>query len=196
MAKSSQGAGDGAGVPDLPGVMHPDQLAGQLRDIILAHVQGMRCPWNDLPAAEQKAYIDSASQQAVEIIDNCLDCILVDGKGVIVDATANDVVFKKESIQTRINVQYGADNSQLFKSAAHKPIKLVFAPQRDKVRDLGATPKPASDQPAMFDDESDVVRGKSTAKHISEVIPPKPRARRGRKPKAAQDDGGTLSLAH
>lgn len=191
MAKSQEN-GAGADVPALPGILHPDQLAAQIRDYILSHVHSLRVPWNQLPAAEQKAYIESASANAVEFVDNCLDCILVDGKGVIVDATANDVVFKKESIQTRVNVQYGTENSDLFKSVAHKPIKLVFAPQRDKVRDLGTTPKPDVDQPEMFASDDEVMRGQTKPKHISEVIESKPRGRR----RKAADKGDTLGLAH
>jgi hypothetical protein len=146
----------------------------------------MRTSWADLPAAEQKAYIDNASRDAVQFVDMCLDCILVDGGGVVVNATANDVTFKKESIQTRINIQYGAENTELLKSAAHKPIKLVFAPQRDKVRSLGASPKPDVDQPEMFDDEEGVIRGDGgNVKHISEILPPQNKPRRRRKAQSA-----------
>lgn len=139
----------------------PSELAGQLRDLILNYVKKQRTLWDQMPAAEQKAYIDNASRDAVQIIDGCLDCILVDGDGAVVDATANDVVFKKESIQTKINVNYGGENAELLRKSAHKPVKLVFAPQRDKVRDLGETPKPDDDQPSMFSGDDEVMRGEA-----------------------------------
>lgn len=158
--------------------LSPSGLAGHLRDAILEIVQDQRVIWREMPAAEQKAYIENAGRTALELIDGCLDCILVDGDGVVVEASANDVVFKKESIQTKINVQYEGENAELLRSAAHKPVKLVFAPQRDKVRDLGETPEPDLDQPEMFATPEEVMSAPPTSAKVEESTKTKRGARR------------------
>lgn len=169
--------------PDLPTALHPDELAGQLRDVILDHVQKMRTPWAQVPAAEQKAYIQTVSDNSVELIDKCLDCIMSVGDVVVLDVTANDIIEKSESIQTKINIPKTGETCKLMSGRAHKPMKLSFAPQREKVRDLGKAPEAEADQPTMFQSDDEVI-GRPQAK--SAPMLPSPTAS---KPKAAKKAG-------
>lgn len=184
-------------VPDIPSALSPDELAGQLRDVILDHVQKLRTPWASLPAAEQKAYIKTVSDNAVQLIDGCLDCMLAEG-GTTLDAACHDVRIKKDSIMATISIDRGEQFAELLQKAAHKPVKIAFAAHRDKLVSLGKVPEADADQPEIFKDDDDVIGRPTSAPMLPSPMATKPKTTRrqstnGRRRKTAPK--ATMELA-
>jgi len=132
--------------------LNVDGMAGQVRDIIISHVKGMRKVWGATPEAEQQALIDTITGSSVDLVEDMIDVVSAEG-AVSISASVQNVTVKQDAVSGTVTIDRDDDDADSFIHAAHKPCKLTFFKSRDKILSTGDDAKPDPDQNQMFSDD-------------------------------------------